>query len=472
MPMVPSNVAPPSAPTTGTQPEGAPQPGLGTSDAAEAGAAPSPRSAWAALRAAPWRYPLTRWPWLCLLYLLTGTVIAPFWLFSALVLGLTGILLTPVGGGLVLLAILALLGLPVAAAERHRLLWIDREPLRPNHLPAPRRGMLAWWSLRLREPATWRELVATLPITTLFWVFELVTLIAVLVGVACLVGVPLLALFGPADAVAFDVPVTESPLRWLGPLLLPVFLVFSAYLVTPVAAIRGRLTRLLYGGAGPDLGAELVELRRSRARLVDGFEVERRRIERDLHDGAQQRLLSVHLSLGMATIALEEENADGEAVRLVRGAQDAAREALAELRAVVRGIHPRVLTDRGLPAAVAELGDRLPIAVTVRIDLPVRPPAFAEVAAYFVVAEALTNVVRHSGASSATVTGGLRGALLVITVTDEGDGGADPTAGTGLQGLVDRAAAVGGRLLLASPIGGPTVLHLEIPCPSSLESSV
>ncbi|WP_232237625.1 MULTISPECIES: sensor histidine kinase [Actinoalloteichus] len=428
-----------------------------------------PESAWAAVRAAPLRYLATRWPWTCLLYLSAGTLVAPVWLFFALALGFAGIVLTPVGGGLVLLAVLALLGLPVAAWERRRLSWIDREPLRSHHVPAPGRGLLAWWALRLRERVTWRELVAVLPITTLFWVFELVTLTAVLVGVVTLVGVPLLALFGPADGVFLDVPITESAMRWLGPLLLPVFLALSAYLVTSVAAIRGRLTRLLLGGAQQDLGSELVELRRSRARLVDGFEAERRRIERDLHDGAQQRLLSIHLSLGMATVVLEEENAGGEAVRLVRGAQDAAREALAELREVVRGIHPRVLTDRGLPAAVAELGDRLPIAVSVRIDLPVRPPAFAEVAAYFVIAEALTNVVRHSGAPAAAVTGGLRGALLVVEVVDEGGGGANPTAGTGLQGLVDRVAAVGGRLLLASPIGGPTVLHLEIPCQPSLE---
>ncbi|AOS61700.1 sensor histidine kinase [Actinoalloteichus hymeniacidonis] len=432
--------------------------------------APTP-SAFAALRAAPLRYLFTSWPWRSLGYLLTGVLVGPIWLILGVLLAFLGVVFTPVGGGLVLLALFVVLGIPAAALERRRLSWIDAEPLASAHLPAPRQGILDWWRLRLREPATWRELAAGLPAVTLLWLFELVSLSFVLIGGWVLIGGAAVALGGTESAMLGASFAAESPMRWLGPLLLPIFAVFAAYLVTVVAWIRGRVTRVLLGGASEDLGSELVELRQSRARLVDGFEVERRRIERDLHDGAQQRLLALHLNLGMAVMTLEDKAADEESIQLVRGAHDASREALSQLREVVRGIHPRVLTDRGLPAAVAELADRLPIPVDMRIDLPLRPPSFVEVATYFVIAEALTNVVRHSGASSATVTGGLHDATLAVEISDAGAGGADPGAGSGLQGLVDRVAAVGGRLMLASPIGGPTTLRLEIPCQPKLETT-
>jgi signal transduction histidine kinase len=145
-------------------------------------------------------------------------------------------------------------------------------------------------------------------------------------------------------------------------------------------------------------------------------------------------------------------------------AQDEAERALTELRELIRGIHPPLLTDFGLPAAVAELADRSVIPVTVDLDLPGRFPAPIESTAWFVVCEAMANVARHSGAGRATITGGCTGGTLTVRIRDDGRGGADPDGGTGLVRLGDRVSVVDGRLTLSSPPGGPTVLTVELPC--------
>jgi len=214
-----------------------------------------------------------------------------------------------------------------------------------------------------------------------------------------------------------------------------------------------------------DLGAQVVELTRSRARLADAFEAERRRIERDLHDGAQQQLVALGMTLGLAELELRGQ--DSPAAALVTRARGEARLALDQLRALVRGIHPQVLTDHGLPAAVEELALRHPVPVTVDLDLPRRLPGPVESAAYFTVTEALTNAAKHSDADQIAVHGALDGDLLVLSVTDNGRGGADPAAGAGLQGLADRVAILEGRLTVTSPAGGPTRLRLEVPCSGS-----
>jgi signal transduction histidine kinase len=231
----------------------------------------------------------------------------------------------------------------------------------------------------------------------------------------------------------------------------------AAYPVTAWAGARAAMTRAMLVPLDERLG----EAVRSRARLVDAFAVERRRIERDLHDGAQQRLVMLSLKLGMARLDLPPGSPAGiqvaEAHRL-------AKEALDELRELIRGVHPQVLTDRGLPAAVDDLAGRAPVPVHTDLDLPGRLPGPVELAAYFVVAEALTNVAQHSGASRAAVRARMREARLVLEVSDDGCGGADPAAGSGLAGLVDRVAAVDGLLTFTSPAGGPTLIRAELPC--------
>ena len=201
----------------------------------------------------------------------------------------------------------------------------------------------------------------------------------------------------------------------------------------------------------------------TRAEAVDQQEDELRRIERDLHDGAQARLVALGMSIGMAEQKLQ---ADPEAARaLLADAQRGAREAPEELRDLARGIHPPVLTDRGLGAAVATLVDRNPLRVDVSVDLPERPPAAVETAAYYVVAEGLANATKHAGATRVAIAISSTNGTLAVQVVDDGYGGADPT-GSVLSGLARRVRALDGRLELTSPEGGPTTLTAELPCAS------
>jgi signal transduction histidine kinase len=212
-----------------------------------------------------------------------------------------------------------------------------------------------------------------------------------------------------------------------------------------------------------DLTARIGELETSRAAVVDAAEAERRRIERDLHDGAQQRLVSLAMELGRAKAKF---SSDPEAAAAIVGqAHEQAKEALAELRNLVRGVHPPVLSDRGLDAALSGLAALSPVPVTVAVDIPARPPASIEAIAYFVVAEALTNVAKHAHASRAVVTVRRSGDLLTLVIYDDGVGGADP-AGQGLSGLAARVSGVDGRLWVSSPEGGPTSVEVVLPCVS------
>ncbi len=235
---------------------------------------------------------------------------------------------------------------------------------------------------------------------------------------------------------------------------------FTRALAAADAAVAGWL---LGSGDRAELTARIGELETSRAGVVDAAEAERRRIERDLHDGAQQRLVSLAMELGRARAKF---SADPDAAAAIVGqAHEQAKEALTELRNLVRGVHPPVLSDRGLDAALSGLAALSPVPVTVRVDLPVRPSASVEAIAYFVVAEALTNVAKHARASHAEVSVSRSGHLLTLVISDDGAGGADPH-GQGLSGLAARVAGVDGRLAVTSPAGGPTVIEAVLPCGS------
>jgi signal transduction histidine kinase len=209
-----------------------------------------------------------------------------------------------------------------------------------------------------------------------------------------------------------------------------------------------------------DLRARVEELRQSRSRIVEVAQNERRRLERDLHDGAQQRL--VMLSLQLRSV---ERELDGHpnARRLLEEASDELGESLRELRELARGIHPALLTERGLVVALESLVSRAPIPVELVADLDARPPEAAELAAYYFVAESLTNVGKHAKASSARVDVKREDGRLVVGVVDDGIGGASAEAGSGLRGLADRVEALGGRLDISSPPGEGTRLRAEIP---------
>jgi signal transduction histidine kinase len=239
-------------------------------------------------------------------------------------------------------------------------------------------------------------------------------------------------------------------------------LVAVAQLTLGLARADAAVCRLFLGRPA-NLAARVAELTESRDRVVDAAEAERRRIERDLHDGAQQRLVALAMELGRAKGKFADDV--GAAAELVDQAHLEAKAALAELRDLVRGVHPPVLADRGLDAALSGLAARCPVPVEVRVDVPVRPRAAVEAVAYFVVAEALTNVAKHSRAASARVVVegyGFPGALHVV-ISDDGAGGADPGGG-GLAGLADRVAGVDGRLTVESPAGGPTIIAAVLPC--------
>ncbi len=211
-----------------------------------------------------------------------------------------------------------------------------------------------------------------------------------------------------------------------------------------------------------ELRAKVAELRDSRSRLVAVGMAERRRLERDLHDGAQQRLVSLALDLRLAQRAVHEDPEQAE--RLLDVAAEELELALAELRELARGIHPAVLSDRGLDPAVEALASRAPLPVEVSERIGERLPEPIELAAYFVVSEALTNVVRYSNANRAVVRLGRENGSVVVEVADDGIGGADPYRGSGLRGLADRVSALGGRLRVESPSDSGTRVTARIPC--------
>ncbi|MFF5967544.1 sensor histidine kinase [Streptomyces collinus] len=418
-----------------------------------------PPTIWTRLRLR--RYVRSGWPWRAALYLLSSAVLGLITLLTLVLLAVAGSVLTVVVVGLPLLLVLVLTGVPLASVERRRLRLIDSEPLADPHREPDRTGLTAWLRTRLQERATWRELGYAVLFGFLLWPLEALVVGSVLLVCGGLIATPVMLAVDGEEARVLKMWIVDSRPGALaaalaGLLLMPVF----AYPLGAIAAGRAALTRFLLASPTGELNSKIKELGRSRVRLVDAFEAERRRIERDLHDGAQQRLVALSMTLGLARL----DAADGPLGPLLAKAQDEAATALVEIRELIRGIHPQVLTDRGLVAAVEDLADRSTIPVDVDLDLPVRPPEAIETAVYFAVSEALANVAKHSGASRAVVRGGLENGQLAVEVEDDGHGGADTVRGTGLQGVADRVSVLDGRLLVSSPAGGPTVFRLLVPC--------
>ncbi|SEQ08548.1 Signal transduction histidine kinase [Lentzea xinjiangensis] len=228
-----------------------------------------------------------------------------------------------------------------------------------------------------------------------------------------------------------------------------------------LAAVDAQLTRKLLAPPKASLEKRLAEVVATRAAALQAHGAELRRIERNLHDGTQNKLVGVVMMLGIAERTLEQN--PGNAAQALLRAQDAAGEALDELRNVVRSIHPPVLDDLGLDGAIQALAARCPVPCVLNAEPLGRLPAAVEAAAYFAVAEALTNVAKHSGARHAWVSLGTDGDQLVVVVHDDGKGGADEKQGTGLDGIRGRVAALDGTADVSSPEGGPTVLTVVLP---------
>ena len=232
-----------------------------------------------------------------------------------------------------------------------------------------------------------------------------------------------------------------------------------------LVAAAGAAARLALENARlhAEVRAQLAEVRRSRARIVSAADAERRRIERDLHDGAQQRLVALALGLKMAQ---RKQTADPEVDRVIAGAVDELQAAIGELRELARGIHPAVLTKHGLRPALESLAERTPVPVEIASAPSERLPPEIEAAAYYLACEGVTNAVKHAGATAITVSAERRDGHLVVEVADDGVGGARAEGGSGLRGLADRVEAHGGRLSLVSPPGGGTRIVGELPCGS------
>lgn len=406
---------------------------------------------------------LSAWPWRSVAYLLTGAVTGATVLVVLVTVTAVCGALAVVVVGLPLLAVVALSGIPVAWVERHRLRLIGRRPGACRHQVPAAPGLWGWLTTRLREQATWRELGHALLFAGLLWPVDALVVTVALLVPSAVVAAPLLmaTVGGGRETKVLKLwTVTTWPTAFGVALLGLLLMGLGCYVLGIVAGARAELTRLLIAPREGELDAKVVELARSRVRLVDAFEAERRRIERDLHDGAQQRLVALTMTLGLARLDAPPGPLAGQLAK----AHDEAGRALAELRELIHGIHPRILADYGLQAAVTDAADRSVVPVDVDLHLPGRLPQAVESAAYFVVCEALANVAKHSGAGRAQVSGSHRDGRLVLRVCDDGRGGADSSAGSGLTGLADRVAVLDGRLALSSPPGGPTLLLVEFPC--------
>ncbi|NUW33562.1 sensor domain-containing protein [Nonomuraea sp. SMC257] len=421
---------------------------------------------WESLLRAPLRIPLSSTPWRSAAYLVSGFLVIAVWLPGALVLLVAGGLTWPIRVGVPVLRLLPRWAVALGRAERARLRLVDDRPApSPHDRPAPSPHGRSVTSTRAlpAEAATWREAGHGL-LLCLLGPLNAVFVVVLALGV----GGPLLApvwgwLPGSASVnPSWQKVISDPALAWGAAAVGLLLGVVAAYLLSGAAAAEGALARtLLTKPADEELELRLIEVDRSRARLADAFDDERRRLERDLHDGTQQRLTGLIMTLGLARMELSGQRA--EVGRLVDRAYDEARDTLVELQALVRGIHPAILTDRGLPGALSEAARRCPVPVTVRVEgMDERPPAPVESAVYFAGCEALTNLAKHSGAGGAELL--LRGAprQVFLQVRDDGVGGADIGGGTGLTGLADRVAAVGGTVSLSSPEGEGTTVRVEV----------
>ncbi|MEU7866945.1 sensor domain-containing protein [Dactylosporangium sp. NPDC049140] len=355
----------------------------------------------------------------------------------------------------------------LAWAERHRAAWVLGRPIDPPYLPAPAGTLRRRVAAVGAQPATWRDLA---------WLVLLFPL-GIGLGVAGIVVTAVTVGMATAPAWAWAVPNPRAPfpvkplmttgggrllLVPLGLALLPL----AAWLVRRLARLEVSVARaLLAPGEHRRLVEETERLARTRARVVDAQAAELRRIERDLHDGAQARIVAAGMTLALAARKLRGVDSSSVALSDVDTARRQLDEALAELRRLVRGIHPPILTDRGLHAALAALAGDSPLPVVVRGDPALRFPAAVESAAYFVAAEGLANAAKHSDAGACVLELRRTAAGVCIIVEDDGRGGADP-AGAGLDGLRRRVEALDGILTVDSPPGGPTLLRAELPCAS------
>jgi signal transduction histidine kinase len=368
---------------------------------------------------------------------------------------------------------ITLIGIPVLIVTIYAWRWLAQlerrliGALTAVHIPSPYRpdpvgaGLSKKIHGRLADPATWKDLV--------FLLLQLPLGIVSFTVAVVVLGLAAAGLAAPAYywALPDGMQVGIITVDTLGEAIALVpFGALIALAGIPALRLLGRgygeLASLLLGSnADPELTAQVSELEGARSRIIAAADAERRRIERDLHDGAQQRLVALSLTLRMAEARAQQR--DPEATALIRSAGEEAGLALKELRDLARGIHPAILTNRGLAAALHDLAARATLPVEIAAAPGERLPDEVEAAAYFIVSECLANVGKHAQATGAAVSVRTDGAALLVEVSDDGNGGADVTNGSGIQGLRDRVGALGGRLAVDSPAGGGTRIVATIP---------
>jgi signal transduction histidine kinase len=354
----------------------------------------------------------------------------------------------------------------LAKAERSRARALMDVEIADPVPPLTRAGWIGRLGERARSRQRWREIayhLALLPVGVICYALST----AAWSGSLAMIGMPFYVDQLPGSSAKFYFfELTSGRGAAAAAALGVVGLVFVAPWITLAAAnIQASMAR---GLLGPSQDQALVQqvsrLETSRTAAVDSAEAERRRIERDLHDGAQQRLVALAAGLGAAREKLDDDPEQARA--MVSEAHEEAKAALKDIRDLVRGIHPVILEDRGLDAALSAIVAKSPVPVTLDVQIAERPPAAIESAAYFIVNEALTNIARHASATRAYISIARAGGRLVVEVRDNGRGGADATLGTGLSGMRERATALGGKMYVISPPGGPTTISVELPCGS------
>ncbi|MGA6171112.1 sensor histidine kinase [Streptomyces sp. NPDC012600] len=415
------------------------------------------------------RAPLEARSWRELLYAVLSLPLATvMFVFSVTMTSMSaGLLITFVGVPLLAVGLAVCRGFGAMERARARgLLKLD--VAEPARVRAKTGGPMSWMSAVLKSGVSWRHLLYTLlhfpwavftfSVSVVFWGYGLMALTYPLWHwiFPVFVGTDGIQLYGDRTHTQY----LDSPLELAATGAVGLVLVLVAPWI-----VRGLVSvdRLMVSGLlGPSsLSARVTELESDRGVVVDTAAADLRRIERDLHDGAQARLVALAMDLGLAKEKLADD--PEAAARMVEEAHGEVKVALQELRDLARGIHPAVLTDRGLDAALSAIASRCTVPVTVEVDLDARPAQAIEGIAYFTVSELLQNVSKHAGATRATVDVWRTADRLMLQVTDNGRGGAAVSAGSGLAGLTERLDAVDGVLVVDSPAGGPTTVTAELP---------
>ncbi|MBA3275451.1 MAG: sensor histidine kinase [Chloroflexia bacterium] len=411
---------------------------------------------WRALRSLPY---VKDWRVLSdSIFLLLSFALGMFWLFTIIFIGAAGLALSIVWIGIPILAAIFALVIWGAQVERHRLrvfLGVDIATPYRYFEPSSRPWKRAW--MVLRNPQLWRDMSYLMLLTPL----GILGLTVVWVPIPFLLAPVIFILGGDASLFFWDI---GNFFEAIVAMLVGVVLVVPfSVLINLTALLHVRVAERFLAPSTEEILTERVEeLTESRSAVMRAMYLERWRIERDLHDGAQQRLVSLAMELGRAR---EKMDSYPEAARkLIEASHKDSKLVLAELRDLVRGIHPAVLTDRGLAAAISAIAGRSPVPVEVDVRLKDRQPDEVEGTAYFVVVEALTNVAKHSQATKAKVFINRNRGWLHLEISDNGRGGANPSNGTGIRGLRDRILALDGQFWLSSPPGKGTTIKVEIPC--------